>query len=138
MEIDVSKFFQSAAPRDYSASVAEIGRDAGPVTWQHACEDSAEYLMLDTDEKREAFRGFVESSGGWTREEIDAWADSELNALLIQWIAGDCRECFPDCRELSELTAEDWEAAYEDMQQGHIPSNLFRAEDGTIYFYAGC
>ena len=32
MDIDITTFFNEAAPRDYSASVAEIGRDAGPTT----------------------------------------------------------------------------------------------------------
>lgn len=137
MEIDITPYFQTAAPRDYSASVAEIGANAGPNTWRAACEDAPDYPFLDTDEKREAFREFVNSSGGWTRDEIAAWTDVELSALFLQWISGDVRELFPDSREVSALTAEDWSRAEESQQTGSAPANIYRGDSGRVYFYAG-
>lgn len=91
MEINITRFYNEAAPMDYSASVAEIGQDAGPSTWRAACEDAPDYNMLDTDEKRDAFRTFVKGFGAWTDEEIAAWSDIELNALFIQLVSGDMR-----------------------------------------------
>ena len=38
-------------------------------------------------------RDFARSSGGWSADEIAAWPDEELNALFLQWVAGDTREC---------------------------------------------
>lgn len=137
MEIEITSYFQTAAPRDYSASVAEIGANAGPDTWRAACEDAPDYPFLDTEEKREAFREFVKSSGGWTREEIAAWSDSELSALLLQWISGDVREMFPAYREASEITAEDWTAAEALQRDGTAPGNIYRGDNGRVYFYAG-
>lgn len=115
---------------DYSASIAEIGADAGPDTWRAACEDSADYPILDTDDKREAFREFVCSSGGWSREEITAWSDAELNALCIQWIAGDMREAGLS----ADMTPEQW-AEYDSDE--NICHRIFRGYDGEIYFYIG-
>ena len=129
MEINVTKFIAEAAPKDYSASVAELGQDAGRVTWGHAVEDSAEYMLLDTEEKREAFRSWVAGFGAWSDEEIAGWPDIELNALFLQFIASEQREH----GLTAESTTEDW-AAYE---HSDTTGNLFRAEDGEIYFQLG-
>ena len=41
MQINITRFFNEACPRDYSASAAEIGENAGADTWRAACDDSA-------------------------------------------------------------------------------------------------
>lgn len=97
MDINITKFYNEAAPKDYSASVAEIGWNAGADTWRAACDDSADYMMLDDDDKRDAFRQHVRSFGAWSDEEIAAWTDIELNALFIQFVSGDMREGNTDC-----------------------------------------
>lgn len=130
MELDITAFFNAAAPIDYSASVAEIGANAGPDTWRAACDDSADYPILDTEDKRDAFREFVRSSGGWTNEEIAAWSDLELNALCIQWISGDMREDGLS----AETSLAEWMEYETDDSKLH---RIFRAEDGRVYFYVG-
>lgn len=136
MELNISAFFKTAAPMDYSASQMEIGRDAGPSTWRAAVEDSEDHMILDDDEKREAFRDFVRSAGAWSEEEIDAWSDKELNALCIQWVSGDMRE--PCGFELGpDTTPEEW-ADYESQSQaGQVAGRIFKGTDGEIYFYCG-
>lgn len=136
MDLDITEFFNGAAPMDYSASAAEIGLNAGPDTWRAACDDAPDYPLLDTDDKRAAFRAFVRSSGGWSDAEIAAWSDAELTALLIQWISGDMRE--PVGFELGPgTTAEQW-AEYERQScEGQCAGRIFRAGDGRIYFYIG-
>lgn len=131
MELDITDFFNNAAPMDYSASVAEIGRNAGPDTWRAANEDSGDYPLLDTDEKRAAFRSHVKEFGAWDAAEIAAWSDTALNALCMQFIAGCIRESKLDAAS----TAEDWEAHYaNDSQSGR----LFRDEaDRRVYYYLG-
>jgi hypothetical protein len=126
MEINITWFFREACPRNYSASVAEIGANAGADTWRAAVADSSDYMILDTDEKREAFRAFVKSSGGWNAEEIAAWNDTELNALCLQWIAGDIRESM-----YLENSPIDWAAYEKDENERH---SIFRGIDGEIYF----
>ena len=132
MELNITSVWQSIAPMDYSASCAEIGRSAGPDTWRAACDDSADYPILDTAEKREAFRGFVVSSGGWTADEVNEWSDAELNALCLQWIASDIREACQGCKGSTE--GFDWAEYEAGASEGLYPSRLFRADDGSIYF----
>ena len=130
MELDITTFVMQAAPMDYSASVAEIGANAGRDTWNAACEDSEDYMILDSEDKREAFRSFVRSSGGWTADEIAAWSDNELNALCIQWIAGDMREADMS----SDWTDAQW-AEYESDESNR--GRIYRGDDGNVYFYCG-
>ena len=68
LELDITEFFNNAAPMDYSASVAEIGQNAGKDTWSAAIEDSADYPILDNEEKREAFREYIAMFGAWDSE----------------------------------------------------------------------
>ena len=126
MQINVTRFYNESAPMDYSASVAEIGANAGRDTWQAAKDDAGDWNMLDTDEKRQAFRDWVKPFGAWDDDEIVAWSDVELNALFVQWVAGDIREC---------LEGSDWDQYMEDAEAGQCPSNLWRdSETGEVWF----
>lgn len=129
MEINITKFFtENAAPMDYSASVAEIGANAGRDTREAAKDGAGFFQFIDTPEKIEAFKKFVLDSGGWSLEEINSWTVRELNALFLQWIAGDIRECL-------EWDVDDVWANYEEMAQaGEVPSRLFKTESGEVYF----
>lgn len=93
-EIDITRLLETDM-FTFSHSQAEGGQDAGSNTWQAAVNHAKETRppLLETEEQKEQFRDFVKSSGGWDEEEISAWSDDELNALLLQWIAGDVREC---------------------------------------------
>lgn len=130
MELDITTFVMQAAPMDYSASVAEIGANAGRDTWNAACEDSEDYMILDNEDKREAFRSFVRASGGWDANEIASWSDKELNALCIQWIAGDMREAGIE----ADWTPTQW-VEYESDENNR--GNIYRGNDGKVYFYCG-
>lgn len=136
MEINITNFFYAVAPRDLSASVAEIGTNAGAYTWEASCEAADEYNPLDTEDKKSAFREFVRSSGGWTDDEISAWSDKELIALFLQWIAGDMREMGID-KPVANPFSVDWAEIEASQEMGQAPSNIFRGIDGEIYFYAG-
>lgn len=136
MKLDITEFFNSAAPMDYSASRAEIGQSAGADTWRAACEDSPDFSILDNDEKRDAFRMFVRSAGAWSDDEIAAWSDVELNALCIQWVAGDMRE--PVGFELGpDTTPEQWADYQRQSEAGQIAGRIFKGTDNRVYFYIG-
>lgn len=129
-EINITQFFNTAAPRDYSASVAEIGNNAGPDTWRAACDDAADYgPMLATPEQLQALRDHVRGFGAWSDEEIAAWSDTECNALFIQLVSGDIRE--------SPLAENDWVQYQEWAERGVCSSNIFRNDDGQIYYTLG-
>lgn len=128
MQINITQFYNEACPMDYSASVAEIGQNAGADTWQAAKDDAGDWNMLDTEEKRQAFRDWVKPFGGWTEAEIAEWTDVELNALFVQWVAGDIRECL-------EWDVDDVWANYAEMSQaGQVPSNLWRDDSDEVWF----
>lgn len=131
-ELDITDFFYNACPRDYSASVAEIGQDAWRITWQAALDDSDGYQLLRSDDDREAFREFVRGLGAWSDDEVAAWSDQELNTLCIQFVSG-------DMREVPGMPADGWDwDKYEQMvDEGICSSRLFRASDGHVYFYIG-
>ena len=131
MEIDITTLAEMNA-FDLSHSIAEGGEDAGKNTWQNSKAEAERHPILNTPEKLAAMREFAAESGGWTREEISEWPDSELNALFLQWIAGDCRELGAD--SISDI---DWDEAEEMQSAGQAASNLFRGDDGKIYFYLG-
>ena len=115
-----------------SHSRAEGGENAGRDTWNASKDQAKETPLLDTEEKLEAMRDFARSSGGWTREEVEAWSAEEINALFLQWIAGDVREAGAD--SLEEI---DWNEYESQASEGRISSNLSKDDDGRIYFYLG-
>lgn len=131
LELNITRFFKEASPNDYSASQMELGDKAGEITWNHAVEDSLEYLILDNEEKRENFRKFVKGLGAWSDEEIASWSDTELNALLLQSISGDIRE--------AELDTEnpDWEEYQEGVNKGLYSGQFSWDEEGNVYYYIG-
>lgn len=160
-----------------SHSAAEGGWNAGPETWQASLEQATETPLLNTPEKLQAMRDFARESGGWSEEERAAWTDKEINALFLQWIAGDVRQCpavlegltfeerdgqwwhssddetdmetgpfesLPDAycdaspghgySTADSLAGIDWSVTEVFQQDGNCPSNLFRADDGRIFF----
>ena len=136
MELNITAFFNACAPMDFSASVAEIGQSAGADTWRAACEESTDHMLLDTDEKREAFRAFVRDAGAWSDDEIAAWSDVELNALCIQWVSGDMRE--PVGFDLGPQTTDaEWQEYERQCEAGQCSGRIYRGDDGRVYFYIG-
>jgi hypothetical protein len=133
MELNITKFFNEAAPADYSASRMELGQDAGRITWRHACEDAPDFALLDTDGKREAFKAHIRDFGAWSDEEIAAWSDTELNALCVQMISGDMREA--DIGPDSD--AEAWTLYEIAATAGRCTGRIFRGDNGEIYYYLG-
>lgn len=122
MEVQITKFFNGACPRDYSASVMEIGQDAGPSTWRAAMDDAEDYNHITNDNVEEWCK-YVRGSGGWTAEEVAAFSMQELNALFIQWVSGDIREKGDDS----------WEKYEKDSENGQNNGSLFFLE-GEVYW----
>jgi hypothetical protein len=130
-EIDVTDFLASHSLKYFSGSIAELGQDAGPQTWEECNDKAEEWKPLDSGDKRETFINFCSNAGFSEADDMRAWPDSELQALCIQWIAGDARECGIDGADLDSI---DWDQIEEDRQNGQCPSSLFRGDDGRIYW----
>lgn len=135
-EIDITEFFNSADfnPSYYSASIAEIGQDAGVITWQNSVDRSEEIDLLQDAEKREIFRRYIKTFGAWTDDEINVWTNVELNALLIQLIAGDIREAGLD------VNNPDWKEYEKGAESGRYSGRLYGGSlsvDGRVYYSIG-
>ena len=130
MELNITSFFENADAFNYSASQAELGQNAGKITWNAAVADSSEFMLLDTEEKREEWRADVRGFGAWDDDEIAAWSDQELDALLIQFISG-------DIREFESLCGDDWEEYQKLQEQGTVSGRMYLGDDGNVYFYVG-
>jgi hypothetical protein len=92
MEINVTELVEYANCARYSASAYELGPDAAKITWNNAIEACETALLVDSEDEIEELIDWLEDFGAWTREEIEAYSEVELNALLLQFIAGDIRE----------------------------------------------
>lgn len=134
MEIDITKFFTTCAPMDYSASIAEIGDSAARYTWCAAKDDApANSDLLDNDDKRQEFRDYVKSFGAWDVEEISSWNNEELTALFMQFISGDMREGDMN----AEMSDDEWTEYQERAENGNISGRIYKGDNGKIYYYIG-
>lgn len=98
-----------------SGSQFELGPDAGKITWAN-CLRLADEVSLVTDENRDDIREHFASYGAWDRDEIAAWDDRELSAMVWQ-------EGASALRELDEHDVED--------------GRIHRATDGKLWLYIG-
>lgn len=132
MEINITRFFNAADPRNYSASQAEMGKDAGRITWNNAVNDSPEYMFI-TAENREEVEAHFRAYGAWSEEEIAAWSDQELNALFMQDVSA-------EIREFNELAKGDWQEWEALCHAGTCSGRLYGdglSVDGETYFQIG-
>lgn len=131
MELDITALFNECEPHRYSASRYELGERAGEITWANALEAADDYMFVDRNTRPDIV-AYVGSFGSWSIEEIAGWTDVELNALVVQFVAGDMRE--------GALYAVDddgewnWDAYYEAAQAGQVASRMFKGDDGRIYY----
>lgn len=130
MEIDITDFVNNADPFEFSASVAERGKNAGRETWANAKRDAAATPLLTTPEQLDALRDHARGFGAWDGEEIAAWSDDECSALFIQMISGDMREAGMDLADF------DWEEYEERANGGEISGRICRGGD-RVYYYLG-
>jgi len=176
MEIEITSLLEMDCFA-LSHSRAEGGDTACRDTWNASLEQAEETPLLDSPEKLDAMRDFARSSGGWGSEEIATWDAQKVNALFLQWIAGDVRQlpaklgveiterdgewwrddedgesewgpyesrsdAYRDAHGNRIQTADsldeiDWEEAEISPRDGSAPENLFRSDDGRIFFYLG-
>ena len=132
MQLDITKLAmgEDFNPYEISNSRSNLGDNAAAITWRNAQAAAGVHCFLDTPEKIQEFKLFLRDFGAWEREEIEAWDAEETNALLLQIIAGDIREAFGD----ADFSEWDWEKYQADAESGRTSSNLFRADDGRIYY----
>jgi len=124
MELDITEFAMTECPRDFQASIAEIGNNAARYTWRAALECG---VMFVTDANKQEFIDHFKEYGAWSEEEMNAWSEEEMNALVIQEISSQMRDFSDD--HISEWNWDDYQAQSE---TGRIGGMLFKSE-GKIY-----
>lgn len=136
MEIDITEFVRTAETHDFSASIAELGQDAGKITWGNAVREAASTQLI-TAADRPRFERWVREFGAWDDDEIGAWSLDECNALLIQYISGDLNELESLCYSDSDEFCIDWREAEKLSERGTIGGNIYKGDNGRVYFYMG-
>jgi hypothetical protein len=127
--INVTRLVSDADPFDFSASVAERGKNAGPETWSNAKVEATD-RPLEIDD-RDSVKEYFACFGAWDREEIAAWSAADLDALVLQYASGDLREVQSLCPG-EGLADVDWTAAEELAQEGTIGGHLY-VSDGNLF-----
>lgn len=123
MEVNVTSLVEDNDPREFSNSRFESGLDnIGEITWAAACEYAANNPLCTTADQLAELADYFASFGAWDRDEIDAMSATELNALLVQSVAGD----------LNESTHFDTFEEYSEQVGGR----LCPSDDGW-YYYVG-
>ena len=130
MEIDITEFVMNENAFDFSGSIAERGKNAAKETWSNAIDKAKGSALLTTPKEMKAFRDHMKGFGAWNDEEIAAWSNDECNALFIQLISGDMRECGME----GDMSEFDW-SAYE--SDDNLPHSISRGDNETIYYYLG-
>lgn len=130
-EVDVSCLIDgSADPFTLSHSRAEAG-EANKWSDALAIAEGRALPGLDITEAKQWAGEF----GAWEREDIAAWTDTEVVALVLQYAAGDLREL----QELAPgdgLGDIDWTEAEALAEAGTCGGNLF-PHDGRLFVYIG-
>lgn len=134
MDIIITDFIRDIAPNDYSASKLELGDNAGAITWGHACEDA---LRLFGDAfARDAFDAHFSDFGAWSDADLAAHTDAECAALMLQFVAGDLRDCEFIDAEL--FTREWWQEYYALVENGTVSGRFGEHVNGSdILYYIG-
>jgi hypothetical protein len=129
--LNITEFFENAEPSDYSGSMAELGEFAGKLTYDAAVSAHDMYQLLLDEEHRALFKHHINGYGAWSDDEVAKWSHAELNALAIQFVAGDIREAglYPG------MTDDEWEEYESRAQEGRVPGNIWRDGIGN-YFYS--
>ena len=134
MQINITEFVRNAETHDLSASVAELGANAGKITWDNAKRKAASIHLVKQEDRTE-FETWARDFGAWSKEEIAAWSLDECNALLIQYISGDLNELESLCYSDDDEFNIDWPKAEKMSEHGTISGNIFKSDDGQVYFY---
>lgn len=84
-------------PMDFSASQMELGPLAGQITWRNCKEyvedqllANAGLFLVEQDQLGDV-EDWILAFGAWNQDEVDAMSNTELVALLFQFIMGDIR-----------------------------------------------
>jgi len=139
-EINITSLFVKGSkfvPFDLSNSVAVLGPGAGETTYKNCLRLAASVRILNTKELEKDFIEFLLEFGAWEREDLIEDTEKEtsrqLNALFLQFVAGDIRDAFGD----TCFAEWDWNQYEIDEAKGTVSGRIYKGDDGEIYYYIG-
>lgn len=91
----VDVMFETLAPWVVNNSVANLGPDAGRMTWRNAmtiAENRDAWLVTNAHDACEAMRSWARNAGAWELSEILGWSNQECLALFVQNVASEVSE----------------------------------------------
>ena len=129
MELDVTHMVDDADEMpNLSGSRAELGEDAGKITWNNSTAYGTNHPLLSTDEMRDAARAHFKEYGAWEAAEIAAWSEAELQGIMCQDVAAAIREM--------EGT-DSYDEFQKGVEEGRYSGRLYKGDNGRWYFYVG-
>lgn len=129
MELNITHMINDADEMPMlSGSAAELGDNAGKITWNNSKAYAEKYPLLKTAEELKEAKDYFKSYGAWDNEEIAAWSDLDIQTLIIQEIAANIREmeCFDTIEEYAEA-----------VKEGEISGSLYQGDNEQWYAYIG-
>jgi len=133
--VDVTRLVNEIDPFDLSASIAERGKNAGRDTWNNA-KAAAEDAPVLAAHERDSARDYIANFGAWDEEEIAGWSDTELDAFVLQYAAGDLRE-LQSCCPGDGLGDVDWQEAERQAEAGRVSGTLYLDGDRLMLAFVG-
>jgi hypothetical protein len=117
-----------------SNSVANLGDNAGQITWDNSLDAATEYPLVNDDNRDEVI-GWLKSWGAWSEGDLMQWNNQSLSALVWQFAASDFRDHWEDYisdfneTDFDNLEEYDWDSITNEDSQ------IF-CNDGKFYFQA--
>ena len=119
---------------DCSNSVANLGPNAGKITWNNSLKLGARLanVICDTDEKRGAIQDHFREYGAWEDDEINEWDDDEIAGMIVQEVMAEIRRLEDRGIDLEDFTNEEFQEATEN--EG---GRFYKGDNENWYYYLG-
>jgi hypothetical protein len=124
MELKITHMMKDADEMCFlSGSIAELGDNAGNLTWENSQRYAKEHALLSAEQIEEV-RNYFQSYGAWNDEEIASWSIDDVQALVTQEIAAEIREY---------LTFDSFEEYQTASEKGQASGRIFQDAKGEWY-----
>lgn len=142
IKANVSKMFSHRDPWDCSNSAANLGPNAGQLTWDCAlevAENASEWLLSPVSDACEGIQEWARDTGAWDADEIAAWPDTHCLALFVQNVASELRDHLDsDNQGLTECATKYAETDWEQESCSPIGYYVQDENEVTVDYYTGC
>ena len=133
LELDITDLLLSDAYENCSGSVAELGPNASKLTWDAAMQYATENPLI-SDADIDVAREWLGSFGAWSRDELAAKSNVEINALITQFVSGDLKQLVELAPSASaDMGYIDWNEAATLAEEGQVSGRAYNFADCFYY-----